>query len=219
MQQRVSTAADNLIQTFRSEERPLRDILIERVGLTRFVKTERKLAESISEKITEGIISMNVGNLLMVAVNKKFNEKMYVHLGMKILPMLNISEKTLIEQVNEVVAAQAPDIVRYMVMSAEDRLLNAPVKDLTTDHDAQIQSLRALLIQHYSEVVRAILNAAFVNIDLGAIIEQEILKITPEQLEAQLTGLLKREIFAIKGLFALLGMVVGFAGALMAAWM
>jgi uncharacterized membrane protein YheB (UPF0754 family) len=221
-QQRIAAAADGLIQALKSEERPLRDCLADNIGSMRVAVAERKLKEAIAEKIIEGIVAMNAGGLLAAAIDKKLSEKSAQNghgygLGLKLLPFIGIAEATLVEKVNEVVAAKAPAVVREAVDSGADKLLDAPVKDLSANFDAQIQKIRALLIQRYNDGMRAILDTAFVKIDLGVIVRQEILKITPEQMDVKLSGFFRREFRTVRWFGALLGMIVGLLGALMAA--
>lgn len=121
--------------------------------------------------------------------------------------------ETLSENIGEVLDKalfeHSGEIVKELVDSEADKLMQMRICDIISKYDEKIPDLVTRIVAAYIYMVRNNMETLLKGLDIGKIVEDKISSFSVIQLESMIFGIMKKELNAIVYLGALLGFLMG----------
>jgi len=207
MQEKLAAAWDSAMEKLLAQPESLQGLLAQRVGEEKVDAARQSVINAAARKAARSLESAHLGDAMADAVLEKFSNPMIASLAGRIRPQLA-------RKIEEIIAEKAPDLLHTALSDMADDFLARPVGELAQAHENLLLSARAFFFEHYEAMVVSLLSRILPAIDLAHVAETQIASFQPEELEALIMQLAKKELKAIVWLGAILGLVMGFASAL-----
>lgn len=113
------------------------------------------------------------------------------------------------EMIDKALFDHSGEIVKDLVDSEADKLLQMRICDIINKYDEKIPDLISFIIRTYVHIIENNLEQILKGIDIGKIVEDKVASFDVVQLEQMIFGIMKKELNAIVYLGALLGFLMG----------
>ena len=124
------------------------------------------------------------------------------------------AESLLAKHINSIIGDQSEEIVRDLIANEAQSLPHKPGGELLNDHAEQLQQLRTVIINAYTNVINTRLPRILKAIDISRIVRDRINDMDMQEAETIILSVMRRELRAIVWLGALLGTIIGTINAL-----
>lgn len=176
---------------------------------------------SIQEKGThylmDKLLEDKVGAMIVQRGMDVLKEKLqYGMLGMFLNEkVLKGIENMLTQTVNDVIAEEAPDIIRREIGKMETSVLDIQLCSIYESQKERLPGLEKQLVGLYRNAVENHLGKILETVNVRQIVAEKVSSFDAAELEQMIFGIMKRELNAIVYLGALLGFLLGFLNLLL----
>lgn len=215
MLSKVGAAFDNGVDKLRHEDKSLHEWLTGLISKEEVESVEAQVKEEITKTVAENLVSANLGQKIAhMAVNHAIEKMKNGLLGLfhvdKLLGNLRISaEELLAKNIDEMLDANAAEMVTEMVDSCIVNLTSSSVSSLLANKDEQIASARNTVLNMYKQTVELHLPAMLASLNIKRIIEDRINSMDVMEVERLIFEVMDKELTAIIRLGILLGFIMG----------
>lgn len=123
--------------------------------------------------------------------------------------MLETLSENIGEVLDKALFEHSGEIVKDLVDSETEKLLQMCICDIISKYDEKIPDLLTRIVAAYTYMVRNNIETLLKGLDIGRIVEEKISSFSVIQLESMIFGIMKKELKAIVYLGALLGFLMG----------
>ncbi len=199
---------DELFHGWSSETRSLREKLSETAGEETVRHYEERLRAKGADIISEKLVAADAGGTVMRAAMNSLKEK---HgFGLLTGLMDDTVTQSLGGRLNRLIAQNAPSFLEAEIGRLEDELLDQPVSVLYEKYADKAEPLKKRIMELYRLAVEQKLSQALAAVNIEQMVTDKINAFSPEELEALILSVMKKELRAIVLLGALLGFLMGF---------
>lgn len=124
-------------------------------------------------------------------------------------------ENTLGKIVDDTISEQAPEIIQKEIEKIEEDLLAMPLGDIYELYQEHIPELTEEIVKLYRTAIEENLDKLLAAINIESIVVEKVNSFDAVQLEQMIFGIMKKELYAIVYLGALLGFLMGFINLLL----
>ena len=212
---KVGAAFDNGVDRLRHEDKSLHEWLTGLINKEEVENAEAQVKEEITKTVAENLVSANLGQKIAhMAVNHAIEKMKNGLLGLfhveKLLGNLRVSaEELLARNIDEMLSANAAEMVTEMVDSSIDNLTSYSVSSLLANKDEQIASAHNTVLNMYKQTVEHHLPAMLASLNIKRIIEDRINSMDVMEVERLIFEVMDKELTAIIRLGILLGFIMG----------
>lgn len=180
-------------------------------GIEKYDAVKSSVQTAVSEKITNALTSLNLGEIIANEAANAVKEKAR---GTMFALMVNdklISTFTepMSERINDYIDQNANDIVSQFVADELNDLEKRSLSDLLGTFDISYSSIRSIASKVYDRAVSENLGSIIKQIDIAAIVEEKIDAMDVMEIEKLTLSVMKHELDEIVNLGALIGFIIG----------
>lgn len=207
MRQKLSAAWDSAMENLLAQPESLQHLLSQRLGEERVSSARQAIIDAAAHKAARSLEGAHLGDAVSDAVMEKIHNPMIATLAGRIKPQLS-------RMIEDMIAEKAPALLHSALSDMADDFLTRPLGQLAQDHENLLLSARRFFFDRYESLILSLISRILPAIDLAHVAETQIASFQPEELEKLIMQLAKKELKAIVWLGAILGVVMGFASAL-----
>lgn len=174
------------------------------------------IKNTLTELICEELKTMKFGERISAHVLQKVKQSAEsavkgFGLGFSFLndSMINSLAGNVGELIDKAVSEHSGEIVKDLMDSEADKLMNMKIGDIIAKYDAKISQGIDMIVRMYVHLIDQNIDRILGGIDLGKVVEDKIASFDVVQLEDMIFGIMKKELNAIVYLGALLGFMMG----------
>ncbi len=180
-------------------------------GIEKYNAVKSSVQTSVSEKITNALTSLNLGEIISNEAANAVKEKAR---GTMFALMVNdklISTFTepMSERINDYIDQNANDMVSQFVTDELNNLENRSLSDLLDTFDISYSLIRSIVSKVYDRAVSENLGSIIKQIDIATIVEEKIDAMDVMEIEKLTLSVMKHELDEIVNLGALIGFIIG----------
>ncbi|QHQ62311.1 DUF445 family protein [Anaerocolumna sedimenticola] len=208
-EQEIGKQLDLIFQKLSDDNTTLEVRLNTMIGDSAQIKLESDIVETLTQKISNELITMNLGQVIAAEVRSAVVEKVQgTMLAMFLNPsVLEPIENTIKDRVNIYIEEHAEDKVNNLIRDEYTKLNQQTISSLfdhinTVELKETILKVYRMLITDYSEKILTSLN-------LSKIAEEKVNAMDTKEVEELVLSIMKKELGAVVNLGAVIGFVLG----------
>lgn len=177
---------------------------------------KKSLSELLYQKLTTLKLGERVSDYVLQRVRQGVGGRIR-NLGVNLFDDATCSNiaASVGELIDKAIADNSQDIIRELVDSEGEQVLNMRVCDLIWSYEEKLPEWIDFLIRIYVNIIHNNLEQILSGIDISKIVEDRIASFDVVQLEQMIFGIMKKELNAIVYLGALLGFLMGWLNLLL----
>lgn len=205
----IEKSLDHIFEKLAADQTILEDRIEMLLGDTAKAKLKEDIVSTMTEKISSGLISMDLGQLFASEVTAAIQEKVQgTMLAMFVKPaLLEPLEEGIRQRVNSYINENGEEKVKELIQKEYDKLNNESMSNIvsqvpTLELKEALLKLYRMLVENYSESVLAALN-------LSKIAEDKVNAMDTREVEELVLCIMKKELGAVVNLGAVIGFILG----------
>lgn len=205
----IEKSLDHIFEKLAADQTTLEDRIEMLLGDTAKAKLKEDIVSTMTEKISSGLISMDLGQLFASEVTAAIQEKVQgTMLAMFVKPaLLEPLEEGIRQRVNSYINENGEEKVKALIQKEYDKLNNESMSNIvshvpTLELKEALFKLYRMLVENYSESVLAALN-------LSKIAEDKVNAMDTREVEELVLSIMKKELGAVVNLGAVIGFILG----------
>lgn len=199
------------LESHRDSAAEMEDILPGIIGGAEYQSGREMLGRELTDKITDRVSGMDIGNLVAEQVVAGIRERVR---GTLLAMMVN--EETLQnlilpigDKINSYIDEHAEDFIAPAVGEELYKAEHKTAGELLTEIEENGVDVTEAVMRLYELAVEKYLSTALKTIDLAGIVERKINGLEPAELEKLVLSIMKKELNVVVNLGALIGFVLG----------
>ena len=214
MTEKMRTGLEKIVDENRTNRDTVKDSLY-RIAPEKMVDTTvDSVKQKLSSLIYNKLATMKFGERISAYILQKVNQSIggYARgLGFNLFDdaMIGTMAGKVGEMIDKAVFEHSEEIVRDLVNSEADNIMEIRICDVIEKYEEKIPNLINFIIRTYVQIIQNNLEQILKGINIGKIVEDRIASFDVVQLEQMIFGIMKKELNAIVYLGALLGFLMG----------
>lgn len=211
MDEKIRRSVAHLLQAQCGNEQQLGSLLTAAVGAESYQMERETLYRDVTDHLTEKLSEMDLGSVIAEQVLVAVKEKVQGTLLAMMLSdeMLDGFAQPVASQINQYVRENGDMILAPIVCEEMEEIERRTVGSLVQRMQDSALDLPELAVSLVHAMVRSRLSDILSAVDLAGVAERRIAALPPEELEALVLSVMKKELNAVVNLGALVGFLLG----------
>lgn len=210
----IGLQLESYIKSLTYDQSALKLKLEQGIGESTIQELEESIKQTVTKKITNGLITMNLGEIIAEEVLAAVNEKVQ---GTMIAMMMNSSLMTqMIEEItnriNLYIELHAEEKVSEFINKEFINLMEQPISAVA--EKCNVVKLKDVILKIYRALVSNYTNQLLDTLNLSKIVEEKINAMEILEVEKLVLSIMEKELGAVVNLGAFIGFILGLVSVL-----
>lgn len=202
---------DNVIKLILSEDLTIKELLLNNISEEKYIDLKKKIEFYIAQKIIDGLISMNIGDVIVkegsIAIKEKLKNSFFGKFISDDL-IMSITIPTG-KKVDDYIKENGEEKILPYIDKELNNFTEKTISSITSNISLTEDKLKEKIEIIYTKIIEEKLKTVFDSLNISEVIINKINEMDIKELEKLFMSIMKKELNAIVNLGAVLGFLLG----------